>query len=66
MGWPFRARRRLSGLRLTATDVDWATGSGTDVHGPIRALLLLLTGRTKTALPMLAGNGLTELSARTT
>lgn len=66
MGWPFRARRRLSGLRLTATDVDWATGSGTDVHGPIRALLLLLTGRTKTALPMLAGNGISQLSARTT
>ena len=66
MGWPFSARRRLSGLRLTATDIDWTTGSGTDVRGPIRALLLLLTGRTQTALPMLAGNGLTQLSARAT
>jgi uncharacterized protein (TIGR03083 family) len=66
MGWPFWARRRLSGLRLTATDVDWAAGSGTDVHGPIRALLLLLTGRTETALPMLAGQGLTQLSTRRT
>ena len=63
MGWPFWARRRLSGLRLTATDIDWATGSGTDVHGPIRALLLLLTGRTEAALPMLAGSGLSQLSA---
>jgi uncharacterized protein (TIGR03083 family) len=66
MGWPFWARRRLSGLRLTATDTEWAIGSGTDVHGPIRALLLLLTGRSRTALPMLAGKGLTQLSARTT
>ena len=66
MGWPFWARRRLSGLRLTATDIDWTTGSGTDVHGPIRALLLLLTGRTQAALPMLAGNGLTQLSVHTT
>jgi uncharacterized protein (TIGR03083 family) len=66
MGWPFWARRRLSGLRLTATDIDWTTGSGTDVHGPILALLLLLTGRSQAALPMLAGDGLTQLSARTT
>ncbi|HZA32900.1 MAG TPA: maleylpyruvate isomerase family mycothiol-dependent enzyme, partial [Propionibacteriaceae bacterium] len=66
MGWPFWARRRLSGLRLTATDIDWTAGSGTDVHGPIRALLLLLTGRTQAALPMLAGNGLTQLSVHTT
>jgi uncharacterized protein (TIGR03083 family) len=26
MGWPFWARRRLRGLRLTATDVDWTAG----------------------------------------
>jgi uncharacterized protein (TIGR03083 family) len=63
MGWPFWARRRLSGLSLTATDIDWATGSGTDVYGPIRALLLLLTGRTEAALPMLAGDGLRQLPA---
>ena len=49
MGWPFWAQRRLRGLRLTATDVDWTVGSGIDVHGPIRAMLLLLTGRTTTA-----------------
>ena len=44
-GWPFYPRRRLSGLRLVATDVDWAVGEGPEMRGPIEALLLLITGR---------------------
>ncbi|RSM43454.1 maleylpyruvate isomerase family mycothiol-dependent enzyme [Actinoplanes sp. ATCC 53533] len=55
MGWPFRARRRLRGARLTATDTDWSVGAGKQVSGPIAALLLLLTGRTATARPHLTG-----------
>ena len=66
MGWPFHAKRRLAGLRLTATDVDWAAGAGADVHGPIVALLLLLTGRTATAAPMLTGDGVSRLSSSMT
>jgi uncharacterized protein (TIGR03083 family) len=62
MGWPFWARRRLRGLRLVATDVDWAAGAGEEVCGPIDALLLLLTGRVDAALPRLAGPGLTRLA----
>jgi uncharacterized protein (TIGR03083 family) len=46
MGWPFWARRRLRGVRLVATDVDWSVGTGTEVRRPIEGLLLLLTGRT--------------------
>lgn len=46
MGWPFHARRRLRGYRLTATDTDWTAGDGLPVDGPITALLLLVTGRT--------------------
>jgi len=65
MGWPFWAKRRLHGLRLTATDADWSAGSGSEVHGPIRALLLLLTGRTTTATAMLTGDGVAELHRRT-
>jgi uncharacterized protein (TIGR03083 family) len=57
LGWPFHARRRLRGLRLTATDTHWAVGAGDEVSGPIEALLLLLTGRTDAALPRLAGPG---------
>jgi uncharacterized protein (TIGR03083 family) len=61
MGWPFWARRRLRGLHLSATDVDWSVGSGAEVRGPIRALLLLLTGRTAAAAPLLSGPGLARL-----
>jgi uncharacterized protein (TIGR03083 family) len=57
MGWPFWVRRRLRGLRLTATDVDWSAGEGAEVRGPVQALLLLLTGRTEAALPQLSGPG---------
>ncbi|SHM89884.1 TIGR03083 family protein [Cryptosporangium aurantiacum] len=63
MGFPFRARRRLAGLRLTATDVDWTVGDGPEVRGPIGALLLTLSGRTA-ALPELSGPGLDQLRAR--
>ncbi|WP_433307952.1 maleylpyruvate isomerase family mycothiol-dependent enzyme [Actinoplanes sp. CA-030573] len=55
MGWPFRARRRLRGRRLIATDTDWSAGAGDEITGPIAALLLLLTGRTATARPHLTG-----------
>jgi hypothetical protein len=37
-------------------------GSGADVHGPIRAILLLLTGRTTTATAMLHGDGVAHLA----
>jgi uncharacterized protein (TIGR03083 family) len=64
MGWPFWARRRLRGFRLTASDVDWSVGEGADVRGPIEALLLLLTGRTA-ALSRLTGDGVQRLTATT-
>jgi uncharacterized protein (TIGR03083 family) len=63
MGWPFWARRRLRGLRLVATDADWRAGEGAEVRGPVRALLLLLTGRAATALPQLDGPGAQYLAA---
>jgi len=62
MGWPFWAARRLRGMRLTATDTAWTVGDGPEVQGPIDALLLLLTGRTATALPRLTGAGVARLS----
>jgi len=45
MGFPFHARRRLSGARLVATDADFAVGEGAEVAAPVRELLLVLTGR---------------------
>jgi uncharacterized protein (TIGR03083 family) len=66
MRWPFTAafdaRRRLAGLRLEATDVEWAAGNGDRVEGPIEALLLLLTGRTAAAQDRLSGPGVRALS----
>jgi uncharacterized protein (TIGR03083 family) len=65
MGWPFWARRRLRGVRLVATDADWAAGDGDAVHGPIDALVLLLTGRTEAAAPRLTGPGQRHLTRGT-
>lgn len=61
MGFPFRARRRLHGLRLEATDTDWSVGDGAPVEGPMGALLLLLTGRTAAA-GQLTGEGTAYLA----
>lgn len=63
IGFPFHARRRLQGFRLSATDVDWAAGEGAEVRGPVAALLPLLAGRTAT-LPQLTGDGAAQLAAR--
>ncbi|MGK5113352.1 MULTISPECIES: maleylpyruvate isomerase family mycothiol-dependent enzyme [unclassified Geodermatophilus] len=61
--FPFRAQRRLAGLRLAATDTGWTVGSGTPVEGPIAALLLLVTGR-DAALDQLTGDGVRDLRRR--
>jgi uncharacterized protein (TIGR03083 family) len=65
MPWPmsttFAPRRRLAGLRLVATDVDWAVGEGERVEGPIQALLMVLTGRTPAVRDRLAGAGVPHL-----
>jgi len=55
-GFPFRAKRRLAGLHLRATDHPWERGEGELVEGPVSALLLLLTGR-PAALDRLTGPG---------
>jgi uncharacterized protein (TIGR03083 family) len=57
--FPFKARKRLTGLRLVASDVDWSVGSGAEIHGPIANLLLLLSGRKPSHL---SGAGTEQLS----
>ena len=59
-GFPFRARRRLAGLHLRATDHPWEAGAGELVEGPLAALLMLLTGRTA-GVPLLVGPGVERL-----
>ncbi|MGY1660989.1 maleylpyruvate isomerase family mycothiol-dependent enzyme [Geodermatophilus sp. SYSU D00705] len=63
MGFPFRAQRRLTGLRLSATDTGWTVGDGAPVEGPVAALLLLVTGR-EAALGQLDGEGARLLAGR--
>jgi len=58
--FPFMARKRLGGYRLTATDVEWTVGDGPTVEGSMGALLLLLTGRTA-SLSELSGDGAGQL-----
>ena len=64
MGWPFWARHRLRGVRVVATDTDWFAGTGVELRGPIGMLLLLLTGRTATAMPHLSGPGVHTITER--
>jgi uncharacterized protein (TIGR03083 family) len=63
-GFPFHPRRRLAGLRLSATDADWSVGGGPAVEGPLAALLLLMTGR-EAVIEELTGPGTEALAGGT-
>ncbi|MFE3699358.1 maleylpyruvate isomerase family mycothiol-dependent enzyme, partial [Nocardia tengchongensis] len=60
-GCPGGKPHRRDGIRLSATDIDWTHGSGSEIRGPILALLLLVTGRTA-ALDRVAGEGIPRLA----
>jgi hypothetical protein len=57
------AKRRISGLRLRATDINWSDGEGPEVAGPIMSLVVAMTGR-KAALDDLEGEGVGMLRSR--
>lgn len=57
------AKRRIAGLRLRATDADWAHGDGPEVAGPIVALVMAMTGR-KAFHADLNGDGVATLAER--
>jgi uncharacterized protein (TIGR03083 family) len=56
-------KKRIAGLQLKATDVDWAHGEGPEVTGPMVSLLLAMAGR-KEAVADLSGAGVQTLSSR--
>lgn len=56
-------KRRISGVSLRATDTDWRHGTGSEVSGPMLALVMAMTGR-KQALDDLTGEGVATLRAR--
>jgi uncharacterized protein (TIGR03083 family) len=57
------SKRRIAGVRLTATDVSWSHGDGPEVSGPLLPLILAMTGR-KGAHGDLRGDGLAVLASR--
>ncbi|CAM3144006.1 maleylpyruvate isomerase family mycothiol-dependent enzyme [Prescottella defluvii] len=61
---PIGARRRIRGLRLVATDLDWAAGRGPEIRGSGEALLMSIAGR-HDVTGELEGPGLATLRGRT-
>ena len=59
----FGAKKRIAGLKLTATDMDWSHGNGLEVTGPAEALVMMMAGRL-VALDDLSGEGKAALVAR--
>ncbi|HEX6930863.1 MAG TPA: maleylpyruvate isomerase family mycothiol-dependent enzyme [Streptosporangiaceae bacterium] len=56
-------KRRITGLKLRATDTQWSAGEGPEVAGPMLDLLMAMTGR-KSAAGELTGEGAETLAAR--
>ena len=63
VGFPMGTKKRIAGLTLKATDMDWSTGSGPVVEGTGEALLMMMGGR-KSALDDLSGEGKPTLASR--
>ncbi len=62
-GAPLRAKKRVVGLKLQATDADWSTGEGPEVAGPCMSLIMAMVGRTG-ALDDCSGAGVGTLRSR--
>ncbi|MEQ3553166.1 maleylpyruvate isomerase family mycothiol-dependent enzyme [Pseudonocardia nematodicida] len=60
---PLGARRRVRGLRLVATDLDFRSGDGPEVTGPAEALVMAAAGRAD-ALGELTSPGADALARR--
>ena len=45
MTFPLNGQRHLAGVRLVATDVEFAAGEGREVHVPIGDIVMILAGR---------------------
>jgi uncharacterized protein (TIGR03083 family) len=56
-------KKRIAGLKLRATDIDWTVGQGPEVAGPGEALLMAMCGR-KVVIDELTGDGVAVLRSR--
>jgi uncharacterized protein (TIGR03083 family) len=61
--FPMGTKKRIEGLRLVATDVDWAHGTGPEVTGTAMSLVMAMTGRAA-GLDELEGDGMVTLRRR--
>jgi uncharacterized protein (TIGR03083 family) len=63
IGFPLHAKKRIAGLRISATDSAWSAGDGPSVEGPLASLILVMAGR-KAPLEDLSGEGMRTLQTR--
>ena len=56
-------KKRVAGLKLVASDMEWTCGDGPEVRGAGEALLMAMCGR-KSALDDLSGDGVATLRSR--
>jgi len=61
--FPVGTKKRIAGLHLVASDLDWSHGSGPEVRGPGMSLLAAITGRVP-AVTDLDGDGVPTLTDR--
>ena len=61
--FPVGTKKRIDGLRLVATDVDWSHGAGPEVTGPAMPMVMVMTGRAA-GLDELGGEGMITLRNR--
>ncbi len=61
--FPMGTKKRIEGLRLVATDVEWTHGSGPEVKGKAMPLVMAMTGRAA-GLDALDGDGMATLRRR--
>jgi uncharacterized protein (TIGR03083 family) len=59
----FGTTKRIAGLTLRATDMEWSHGQGPEVTGPGEALVMMMAGRL-VALHDLSGEGTSTVRAR--
>jgi uncharacterized protein (TIGR03083 family) len=63
LGFPVGNKKRIAGVKLVATDIEWTHGEGPEVRGTGEALLMAMCGR-KAAIDDLTGDGVATLRSR--
>lgn len=62
-GKPLNGKKRSTGLRFVANDIEWSAGEGPEVRGPAMSLILAMVGRRR-ALDDCTGPGVDILRGR--